>query len=292
LTEATLDFPAIVERIREAAGGGPDQLIAEKLGLKNRQSVHNMKTKGEGLSLPKLAEIARKVNRSPLWLIFGYEADRVIPIGRAIEATDAEVISKFTLDELSAVGELARSGGMKPASVIHVLAREALMARGQIRQPPEIPVSHLEPEVAEDDLGRTVVKGEILEGGAVRVFKNVRTVKTPKQFRPGEDKDDWTHPDTFHGYYIRTDEFAHEGILNGDLILCAAAYFYTIVEDGQPVLISLEGGRVAFARFYRDVFSSRFIFRPIKDLKPILRFPGVRFADLFKIQGIIRLANP
>jgi hypothetical protein len=179
---------------------------------------------------------------------------------------------------------------MNPASVVHVLAREALMIRGQIRQPPEIPVFQLEPEITEDDLVRTVIKGEILEGGVARIFPNVQTIKTPRQFRPGEDKEDWTHPDTYHGYYIRTDEFAHEGILNGDLILCAAAYYYTILEEGQPVLIPLEG-RVAFARFYRDVFSGRFIFRPIKELRPILKFPGVRFADLFRIQGIIRPAN-
>ncbi|MET0626748.1 MAG: hypothetical protein ABW250_27695, partial [Pyrinomonadaceae bacterium] len=260
MTEAgVLDFPAIVERIREAAGGGSDQAIAERLGLKNRQSVYNMKTKGEGLSLPKLAEIARKVNRSPLWLIFGYELDRVIPIGRAIEATDTEIVSQFTLDELSAVGELARSG-MSPASVIHVLASEALMTRGQIRRPPEIPVTLLEPETTDDDdLVRTVIKGEILQGGVARIFPNVRTVNIPKQFRPGADKDDWAHPNTFHGYYIRTDEFAYDGLLNGDIVLCAAAYYYTIIEDGQPVLIPLED-KVVFARFYRDAFSGRFIF--------------------------------
>lgn len=209
------------------------------------------------------------------------------PIDKAAEATDAEIIEQFEMEELRAIRELAAQGRFSIPTAIHILTREDLESRGLIRNPIELKVESL--STSSNPLCFIEVLGEITEANALYLYPQPQRAQVPLHFNPTKDKDVRLHPNFFHAYRISTNELTEEGLHQDDLILCSVAFFFTDIKDGQPVLIPLDSkSKALFRRFYRDPFNtSRFLFRPLKGNRPIIKLPNINFADLEVVLGIV-----
>lgn len=209
--------------------------------------------------------------------------------GRTVEATNAEIIENFELDELRAIRELSVKGGVSISTVIAELAKEDLISRGLVRTPLELPIESISSYPNESDQYRCVVRGEIQDENALFIYPDVQTVQIPKHFNPQDNKDEFIHPNFFHAYRITTNELTEEGLHKADLVVCLSARYAAPLKGGDPVVIPIDqGSKVYIKRFYHDVLNpNTFVFRPIKEKRPIMRLSGIRYGDLDLILGIV-----